>query len=386
MVTKSNLFNVETRIQAIPAQDWNSLLGPDSTPFVHHAFLSLLEESACVCEKTGWQPNHITLRDQDTNQLMAALPLYIKSHSYGEYVFDWAWAEAYAQHGLHYFPKALSAIPFTPVQGGRLLASTLENKKRLMEVLKSWVIEKNYSSAHILFPPNDDIEHLEKNGFMTRNSIQFHWRNQNYHHFDDFLSSLNMKRRKNIKRERRIVDDAGITFEHIPGSSASETDWLFFYQCYANTYFEHGSPPYLNQLFFQGWGQAMPDYLHLIVAQKNQQRIAASLLVVDRKQSTVYGRYWGCIESIPCLHFETAYYQAIEYCIQEKIQVFEGGAQGQHKMARGFLPVTVQSAHYIQDPSFSLAIQRFLEREKNGIGHYLDELAEHSPLKSKPSS
>jgi len=311
------------------------------------------------------------------------MPLYLKRHSYGEYVFDWAWAEAYSQHGLQYYPKALCAIPFTPVQGGRLLAHSDEARAALVNGLKQLVMQNQLSSAHVLFPLKTGLDALVHQGFLLRKAVQFHWHNQEFINFEGFLNSLNMKKRKNIRRERRIVTESGITFSHLSGSAATIDDWHFFYRCYANTYFEHHSTPYLNEDFFMQWAKRMPENLHLIIAKRNQQAIAASLLVVDRKApiSTAYGRYWGCLESIPCLHFETAYYQAIEFCIKEKIQLFEGGAQGQHKMARGFLPTTVQSAHWLADERFLSAVDRFLERERQGIDQYIDELAEHSPLR-----
>jgi predicted N-acyltransferase len=216
---------------------------------------------------------------------------------------------------------------------------------------------------------------------MRRESVQFHWHNQNYADFDQFLATLTMKRRKNIKRERKQVHDAGITFRHIPGSQISGDEVLMFYRCYANTYQTHYSTPYLNQLFFQKWVQAMPDSLHFIMAIRDGQTIASALLVIDRDGHKAYGRYWGCLEQHPCLHFETAFYQAIEFCIKEHIQLLEGGAQGEHKMARGFMPSTVSSYHYLVDQRFADAVGRFLERERMGIGQYLDELAEHSPLR-----
>jgi predicted N-acyltransferase len=257
-------------------------------------------------------------------------------------------------------------------------------QQRLIQGLKQLLIQNGLSSAHVLFAEQKTQDALLAEGFMARDAVQFHWNNQSYATMDAFLDQLTMKRRKNIRRERKQVVDAGVVFRHVPGEVASQADWAFFYQCYANTYLEHHSSPYLNEAFFQDWGKQMPQHLHLIIAEKEGRSIAASLLVIDKEApiTTAYGRYWGSIEYIPCLHFETAYYQAIEYCIKEGIRVFEGGAQGQHKMARGFLPVTVQSAHWIKDPEFAKAVERFLIRERAGVGAYVDELAEHSPLKS----
>lgn len=368
-------------LQAISPTAWQQILPDHSGPFLQHAFLSLLEESGCVTPDTGWEPAHLGLYAKSSDVLLGIMPLYLKTHSYGEYVFDWSWAEAYTQNGLAYYPKALSAIPFTPATGQRLLAGTLEHQRALMNGLMQLLKQFNLSSAHVLFPEEEDSGLLAQVGFMRRESVQFHWHNHSYSDFDQFLAGLNMKRRKNIKRERKQVHDAGITFRHIPGSEIGEEDVLFFYRCYANTYRAHHSTPYLNQLFFQKWVKAMPDVLHLIIAQRDDQPIASALLVLDLDHQKAYGRYWGALEHHPCLHFETAFYQAIEYCIKEKIKVLEGGAQGEHKMARGFMPSTVCSYHYLTDQRFADAVGRFLEREQMGIGQYLDELAEHSPLR-----
>jgi len=368
----------------IPASEWNALLPKDAGPFLNHAFLSALEETQCVGGKTGWQIAHLGLKDQD--KFIGAMPLYLKQHSYGEFVFDWSWAQAYEQQGLQYFPKALCAIPFTPVQGSRILSAPGLDRHQiestLIAGLKSIVIQNQLSSAHVLFANESEVKELKAQGFMLRDSVQFHWHNHDFQNFDQFLSTLTMKRRKNIRREREQVNKEFITFKHVPGEQASAADWEFFYRCYQNTYIEHHSSPYLSEDFFKLWAKRMPDNLHLIIAQRNQTPIAASLLVVDKSSSKAYGRYWGALEYIPCLHFETAYYQAIEYCIEQGIQTFEGGAQGEHKMARGFLPTTLQSAHFIVDPAFSRAVKHFLDREHQGMAAYVDELAEHSPLKS----
>lgn len=372
------------KLSEVSAADWNALLSPDASPFLRHEFLSTLEETACVGSKTGWQIAHLAL--YRSKKLIGAMPLYLKLHSYGEFVFDWSWAQAYEQQGMQYYPKALCAIPFTPVQGSRILFAPLENKSQVQEQLiaglKTLVLQNKLSSAHILFPLGEQTQAMVDQGFMLRDSVQFHWHNHQFVNFEQFLSTLTMKRRKNIRQEREKVNREGITFRHIPGQSATDQDWEFFYQCYANTYMEHHSSPYLNQDFFKLLCSRMPENLHLILAQRGTSPIAASLLFVDATSSTAYGRYWGALEHIPCLHFETAYYQAIEYCIEQKIETFEGGAQGEHKMARGFLPTTIQSAHFIVDPQFSKAVKHFLEREQLGIGAYVDELGEHSPMKS----
>ena len=377
--------NLEIRviksIKAISGEDWGRILPKDAGPFLQHAFLSLLEETDCVSLEAGWDPSHIALYSTEDDQLLGVIPLYLKTHSYGEYVFDWSWAEAYAVNGLSYYPKALSAIPFTPATGSRLLAKSAEHQEYLINGLLQFLNQFNISSAHILFPQAEDASLLEKAQFQRREAVQFHWQNQQFSNFDQFLASLNMKRRKNIKRERQQVQDAGITFLNVPGQEMTEEQILFFYRCYSATYYERRSSPYLNQLFFQKWVQAMPEHLHFIIAQKDNQPIAAALLVVDKDQQKAYGRYWGALEHHPCLHFETTFYQSIEYCIANNIQTLEGGAQGEHKMARGFMPQTVCSYHYLTDPRFADAVQRCLERERQGISNYREDLAEHSPLR-----
>ena len=385
-MTGSDTFQLEIldRLSDLPAQEWNALLPKDAGPFLRHEFLSALEETGCVGGNTGWQVAHLALKDGQ--KLLGVMPLYLKQHSYGEYVFDWSWAQAYEQQGMQYFPKALCAIPFTPVQGSRILSAGDFDRnlvtQHLIEGLKTIVLQNNLSSAHVLFPYAPEVAKLKKQGFMLRDSVQFHWHNQGFESFEQFLAALTMKRRKNIRREREQVARELISFKHVPGKSSTDADWEFFYRCYANTYLEHRSNPYLSETFFKLWAQRMPENLHLIIAERSGNPIAASMLVVDQTSSKAYGRYWGAIEHVPCLHFETAYYQAIEYCIANQIQTFEGGAQGEHKMARGFLPTTIQSAHFIADPQFAKAVQHFLNREHQGIGTYVDELAEHSPLKS----
>ncbi len=372
------------RLSDVSAADWNALLGTEAGPFLKHEFLSALEETGCVGGNTGWQVAHLVLKR--AGQLIGAMPLYLKRHSYGEFVFDWSWAQAYEQQGLNYYPKVLCAIPFTPVQGSRFLCSPDANQTEVQSALigglKSLLTDNQLSSAHILFPIAEEAERFKEHGFLLRDSVQFHWHNQDFQSFEQFLSVLTMKRRKNIRREREQVAREAISFRHVPGDESTNQDWEFFFDSYQNTYLEHQSSPYLSEEFFKLWAKRMPENLHLIIAQRDDTPIAASLLVVDKESSKAYGRYWGALVHIPCLHFETAYYQAIEYCITQGIHTFEGGAQGEHKMARGFLPTTIQSAHFIQDPRFSKAVAHFLEREHQGIGAYVDELSEHSPLKS----
>lgn len=359
--------------------NWDELLKLQAkpNPFLSYAFLHALHESGSASDKTGWTPRFIGLWDDQ--KLVAAMPLYEKTHSYGEYVFDWAWANAYHQHGVAYYPKLLSAIPFTPIEGSRLFARNEKAQAALIENLQAITQSGLYSSSHLLFTTEAEIDVLQQAGFMARQGVQFHWENQNYRDFDDFLMHLDAKKRKNIRAERRKVQEAHIQFEHRRGPNISQEDWEFFKQCYDKTYAEHRSSPYLNLDFFLRIGQTMPEHLYLIIATKDNKRIAAALFIYD--SHTIYGRYWGSLEYHPCLHFETAYYQALDFCIAEKIQIFEGGAQGEHKLARGFLPRKTFSAHHLNEPAFADAVANFLQREQGGIENYIDELNEHSPFK-----
>jgi predicted N-acyltransferase len=378
--------NYRTRIVSSLAEvgqpAWDGLVAAqaEANPFLSFAFLHALHESGSASARTGWQPQYLTLWKGD--RLDAALPLYVKSHSYGEYVFDWAWADAYQRHGLEYYPKLLSAIPFTPVTGSRLLAHSAGAQSALLKALRELQERRGVSSTHVLYPPPAQAEALRAAGFLLRTGVQFHWLNQGYAHFDEFLSTLERKKRKNIRAERRKVEEAGVSFRRIRGHEASEADWRFFKRCYDRTYAEHYSTPYLNLDFFLRIGAAMPQHILLIVAEVAGKPIASSLLI--HSSDVLYGRYWGALEHLPCLHFETAYYQPLEFCIAEGIQSFEGGAQGEHKMARGFLPQKTWSAHWLAQPAFADAIEHFLQREQGGIDSYIDELNEHSPFRSSP--
>lgn len=376
-------MNYRTRIVSslseIGRPAWDALVGmqPDATPFLSFAFLDALHESGCASKEFGWQPQFLTL--WQAGRLEAALPLYLKTHSYGEYVFDWAWADAYRRNGLDYYPKLLSAIPFTPVTGSRLLARNETAQAALIEALGALQQSCGASSSHILYPPEAQAQALEKAGFLLRTGVQFHWLNAGYRNFEEFLATLEQKKRKNIRAERRKVQQAGITFRHISGAQATPADWRLFKRCYDHTYAAHYSTPYLNLDFFLRLGATMPQHVLLIIAERAGKPIAASLLIHTDK--TLYGRYWGALENHPCLHFETAYYQPLEFCIAQRIQCFEGGAQGEHKMARGFLPQKTWSAHWLAHPAFADAIERFLEREADGVETYIDELNERTPFR-----
>lgn len=375
---------IATSLSDIGQAAWDGLVGAqaDANPFLCYAFLDALHETGCASADTGWQPQYLTLWRDVGHQarLDAAMPLYVKYHSYGEYVFDWAWADAYRRNGLEYYPKLLSAIPFTPVAGSRLMARDATAEKALIAALCKLQEKSGMSSTHILFPPEAQAQRLQAAGFMLRAGVQFHWLNRGYRDFEDFLSTLDRKKRKNIRAERRKVHEAGIRFRHVPGEEATAADWRFFKRCYDRTYAEHYSTPYLNLEFFRRIGSTMPQHVLLIVAERDGKPIASSLVVHDER--TLYGRYWGAIEEISCLHFETAYYQPLDFCIARGIACFEGGAQGEHKMARGFLPQKTWSAHWLAHPAFADAIERFLQQEAGGIEAYIDELGERTPFKS----
>ncbi|KVH29226.1 GNAT family N-acetyltransferase [Burkholderia cepacia] len=370
----------------VPADEWNALLARDAqpTPFLRHEFLDALHVARCAVDDTGWSPHFVTLTDERTGRLAAAAPVYAKQHSYGEYVFDWAWADAYQRNDLPYYPKLLCAVPFTPVQGTRLLAADDDARRRLAATLLAFAEQSDVSSLHVLFPTGDEAALLESMGMMPREGVQFHWINDGYRHFDDFLGTLEQKKRKNIRAERRKVHDAGVTFRRLTGDQITDADWRFFSRCYRQTYREHYSSPYLNLDFFRTIGATMPENLLLVIAEAGGQPIASALAVYRRGENgggTLYGRYWGAVEHVPCLHFETAYYQLLEFCIEAGLDTFEGGAQGEHKLARGFLPTVTHSAHWLAHPAFSDAVARFLERETEHIHAYVDELREHDPFR-----
>jgi hypothetical protein len=372
-------------LSGVDASDWNRLAGDH--PMLSHEFFHALHQSGCAATDSGWLPQFLTLWDEAapngasgsaSPRLRAAMPLYLKSHSYGEYVFDWAWADAYQRHGLAYYPKLLAAIPFSPVSGPRLLAATEADRAAL--VRSALALAQNASSLHVLFPQPQEAALMQAAGMMLRSSVQFHWSNPGYGSFDEFLSQMSHDKRKKIRQERRKVRDAGVSFRRLRGDEIGESGWAFFAHCYNRTYRAHRSTPYLNLEFFQRLGQTMPQHVLLIVAELEGKPIASALNLYS--PHTLYGRYWGALQYLPCLHFETCYYQALEFCIEQNIKVFEGGAQGEHKLARGFLPVKTLSAHWLAHPEFSDAVERFLEREQQGIERYVDELNEHSPFKS----
>lgn len=371
-----------TRVLASPsevaASGWNALVAANGgSPFVQHEYLAALHDSGSAVPDTGWTPRFITL--WRGTELHAACPLYLKDHSYGEYVFDWAWANAYEQHGLAYYPKALVATPFTPVPGPRLLARDDAARRALVQALLAWCRAEKLGSLHILFASDADVAACEAAGLMLRHTVQFHWRNAGYRSFDDFLAGLNQDKRKKIRQERRKVADAGVTFRWSRGAEISVQDWRFFYRCYARTYREHGNPPYLTPDFFARTASTQADNWLLFVAEREGRSIACSLIAIG--DGVAYGRYWGALERVDCLHFEACYYQPLAWCIEHGFTRFEGGAQGEHKMARALMPVKTHSAHWLAHPAFADAVERFLEREGHSIENYLEHLEQRSPFR-----
>jgi hypothetical protein len=362
-------------LDAIPAERWDRLHG--GNPTLAHAFLDSLHRTGCASPKAGWAPCYLALWEGET--LSGAVPLYAKSHSYGEYVFDWAWADAYERHGLAYYPKLLAAVPFTPATGPRLLAASPEARKRLAEALVAHAGRSGVSSLHVLFPTEEDAQALREAGLMERAGVQFHWRNAGYRTFDDFLAALSHDKRKKIRQERRKVAEAGVRLRRATGREATEADWDFFTDCYRKTYREHRSTPYLNRAFFGMIAERMPDNVLLVIAEREGRPIAAALDLFS--PVALYGRYWGAMEFVPGLHFEACYHQAIEFAIERGIGLVEGGAQGEHKHARGFLPVKTRSFHWLDHPAFARAVDDFLAREGAGVSAYLDELDERSPFR-----
>ena len=429
----------------IDADSWNALLATQATPtpFIRHAYLAALHDSGSAVPGTGWAPRFLLL--WDGAELAAACPLYVKAHSYGEYVFDWAWANAYAEHGLRYYPKALVAVPFTPVPGSRLLARDAATRAALVRALLDWCEAQGLSSLHVLYGDAADHAACEAAGLMQRQQVQFHWKNRHpaearpFTSFDDFLASLSQDKRKKIRQERRKVAEAGVRFRWARGADIAPADWAFFYRCYERTYLEHGNAPYLTPAFFGAMAPDMADAWVLFIAEREGAPIASSLIAVGADSAgaggamgadfsrlppllqgmarpragvgaaeaaneqheapatgagtpppalaaapaapIAYGRYWGALERVDCLHFEACYYQPIDWCIRHGVARFEGGAQGEHKMARALMPVPTASHHWLAHPAFADAVGRFLAREAEGIDGYMEHLENRSPFR-----
>jgi uncharacterized protein len=362
-------------LSAIPASAWDSLVG--NRPLLSHAFLHALHETGCAAPETGWTPRYMTAWRGAL--LVGAMPLYVKTHSYGEYVFDWSWADAYRRHGRHYYPKLVCAVPFTPATGPRLIAADAADRGELLAGALSLLADEHLSSLHILFPQADEASACASAGMLLRDSVQFHWTNPGYRDFADFLATMNHTKRKRISQERRKLDAAGVTFRRLRGREIDSKHWSFFFRCYTTTYRRHHSTPYLSLAFFERIGATLPDHVVLVLGERGGRPVCAALDVFSA--DTLWGRYWGATEFVPGMHFEACYYQAIEFCIERRIAQFEGGAQGVHKLARGLLPVTTRSAHAIADPEFARAIARFAADERAEVAHAVEELEAASPFK-----
>jgi uncharacterized protein len=371
-------------IAQIDAHRWNALAG-STQPFLRHEFLLALEESGCAAPRSGWSPQHLIIDDADGTTL-AAMPLFRKAHSRGEFVFDFSWASAYAQHGLKYYPKLLTAVPFTPVCGPRLLLSSAADaaalSKSVIRAAMDYARSEQLSSWHVLFPSEDIAAGLDAAGLVLRRDCQFHWYNQGYESFEAFLATFTAEKRKKVKRERRRVAEAGIEFDTRYGGEMDGALWNIVYGFYADTFHRHGHEPYLNLNFFKRIAAAMPHELMLKVARVGSQPIAVAIFFVG--QEALFGRYWGASGNYHSLHFETCYYQGIEYCIEKKLQRFEPGTQGEHKVPRGFVPTLTHSAHFIVDQRFAGAIRDYARREARGVDHYAAAVNEHVPYHRAP--
>jgi predicted N-acyltransferase len=371
-------------IAQIDAPSWNSLLR-EGQPFLRHEFLLALEQSGCAVPRTGWTARHLIIEDA-AGAALAAMPLYRKAHSRGEFVFDFSWANAYAQHGLPYYPKLVCAVPFTPVCGPRLLIGPHADDKNMTDLLIKTALgltrSEKLSSWHILFPNDATAAQLKSAGLILRRDCQFHWFNQGYESFDAFLATFTAEKRKKAKRERRRVAEAGIEFDTLHGGDMTDALWNIVYPFYADTFYRHGHDPYLNLDFFKQIAAAMPERLMLKVARIGTEHIAVAIFFVS--DDALFGRYWGAGGNYHSLHFETCYYQGIEYCIEHKLQRFEPGTQGEHKVPRGFVPTLMSSAHFVGDPRFAAAIRDFAAREARGVDHYAASVNEHVPYHRAP--
>ncbi len=372
---------IHRSLEEIDAVPWNQLAG-DHNPFLRHEFLATLERHGCVGKALGWLPRPLAAYDDD-GRLLGAAPMYLKTHSYGELVFDWAWADAYQRAGLPYYPKLVVAIPYTPATGKRLLLRDGENKEPvadgLIQAALHYASEHALSSVHWLFPTADDTQRLERHGLLRRIGCQFHWENPGYRDFDDFLDSFTAQKRKKLKRERRRVREADIEIRVLQGGEVSDPEWQSFHELYCATFYRRGGIPTLSLGFFKEIAQTMADAVVLVLARHHHRIVGAAFNM--RGGNTLYGRHWGCFEAFHSLHFEACYYVGLDYCIRHGLQRFEPGAQGEYKLSRGFLPTPTWSAHWLAHPQFRHAIDKHLHHEAEGMSDYMQELAEHSPYK-----
>src|SRR5256885_1063545 len=382
-------IRVIAAIADVPAAAWDACANPNSksqdqeyNPFISHAFLSALEASGSAAARTGWQPQHLIAETED-GAVLGVVPAYLKSHSRGEYVFDAGWAEAYERAGGSYYPKVQVSVPFTPATGRRLLVPPSENAETVRRGLASGLIEltklRDASSVHVTFAPESEWRLLGECGFLQRNDQQFHWENAHYATFDDFLNALAARKRKAIKRERREALAHGVEVEWLTGSDLTESVWDTFFAFYMETGSRKWGRPYLTRAFYSLIGESMRDKILLVMAKRNGRWIAGAINFIGF--DTLFGRHWGAIEHHPFLHFELCYYQAIQYAIEHKLARVEAGAQGEHKISRGYVPTTTYSAHYIVDPALRRAIEDFLKRERAYVAAAGAELAEATPFR-----
>ncbi len=368
-------------IGEIAAPDWNALqAGP--SPFLRHEFLSALENSGSACEATGWSPRHLVLEDSK-GQLKAAMPLYLKDHSWGEFVFDHAWAQAYGCTGRDYYPRLVSCVPFTPITGPRLLLDMDTGFEpacaRVLDTCRALAGQERASSLHVLFPNASNVAGLERAGLMLRKDCQYHWQNRDYRSFDDFLALFRADKRKKVKRERRRVQEAGISFRVVQGADINAALLDQVYLLHSATFLERGQSPYLTRRFFTQLQQGLPTALVLILALEKEVPVACAICLQD--DATLYGRYWGCSERYHSLHFETCFYQGIDYCIEQGLKRFEPGAQGEHKLRRGFEPTATWSAHWLGDPAFASAVDDYLNREREWMDAYIHRARDQLPFR-----
>ena len=372
-------------LTAVDPAAWNALAA--GQPLLSHEFLFAMETSGCVGPGTAWQPCHLLLRDAD-GTLAGALPLYLKHDSRGEFVFDWSWADAYERAGLAYYPKLVTAVPFTPANGTRLLvgaaSAQAEAAAALVAAALALAQETGVSSWHVLFPQASERDAFAGAGMLERKGCQFHWRNEGYADFEDFLNRFSSAKRKKAKRERRRIAEAGIRFEHLRGDAVREDDWDAIHAFYSQTFLRRGHAPYLNRAFFDRIVETLPGNLLVILARSGDSPIAAAICF--RSHDTLYGRYWGSVADFHSLHFETCYYQGIDYCIRERLSLFEPGTQGEHKISRGFTPTPTWSFHWLREPGFHHAVQAYLERETAHVDDYMAHWDEHLPYRRDASA
>jgi predicted N-acyltransferase len=370
-------FTIIDSLHALPADVWDGLQAQPQ-PFLRHAFLTALEDSGSVGGRTGWLPSHRLCRDEQ-GRVQAALPAYVKQHSYGEYVFDHGWADACRRAGICYYPKLLGAVPFTPVTGTRLLGDA-RAAAELIDTLASGLTDEGLSGLHINFTSLAcDAVMAQRQGWLERLGCQFHWHNRGYRDFQDFLDALSSRKRKQMRKEREQVAGQGIDFDWRGGHGLSEADWDFVYHCYANTYHVRGQEPYLTRDFFSLLAERMPEMLRVVFARQHGRPLAMAFSLVDG--DTFYGRYWGCLAEFDRLHFETCFYQGMELAIAEGLARFDAGAQGEHKLIRGFEPVITRSWHYLCHPGLHAAVAEFLEQERSGVRAYAEDARSYLPFR-----